>query len=61
MKVRHVPAALRHDPWFVISHVPEMMAHTFRGNSVRSMLGLEDERKAFQRYKQIRERERDYV
>jgi len=37
------------------------MAHTFRGNSVRSMLGLEDERKAFQRYKQIRERERDYV
>ena len=61
MKVRHVPAALRHDPWFVISHVPQMLAHTFRGNSVRSMLGLEDERKAFQRYKQIRERERDYV
>jgi radical SAM superfamily enzyme YgiQ (UPF0313 family) len=61
MKVRHVPAALRHDPWFVLSHAPQMMAHTFRGSSVRSMLGLEDERKAFERYQQIRRQEREYV
>src|SRR5262249_44783636 len=31
MKVRHMPAALRHDPWFVLRHAPEMLAHTFRG------------------------------
>jgi anaerobic magnesium-protoporphyrin IX monomethyl ester cyclase len=61
IKVRHMPAALRNDPWFVVSHAPQMMAHTFRGSSLRSMLGLEDDRKAFQRYKQIREREREYV
>jgi anaerobic magnesium-protoporphyrin IX monomethyl ester cyclase len=61
IKVRHMPAAFRHDPWFVVSHAPQMMAHTFRGSGVRSMLGLEDERKAFQRYQQIRRREREYV
>jgi hypothetical protein len=38
-----------------------MMVHTFRGSSVRSMLGMEDQRKAFQRYQQIRRREREYV
>jgi radical SAM superfamily enzyme YgiQ (UPF0313 family) len=61
IKVRHMPAAFRHDPWFVVSHAPQMMVHTFRGSSVRSMLGMEDQRKAFQRYQQIRRREREYV
>jgi radical SAM superfamily enzyme YgiQ (UPF0313 family) len=61
MKVRHMPAALRHDPWFVVSRGPQMMAHTFRGSSLRSMLGLEDQWKAFERYRRIREREREYV
>src|SRR6266850_6987833 len=41
MKVRHMPAAFRHDPWFVLSHAPQMMAHTFRGSTLRSMLGWE--------------------
>src|SRR5262249_33122677 len=41
MKVRHMPAALRHDPWFVLRHAPEMLAHTFRGCTLRSVLGLE--------------------
>jgi hypothetical protein len=61
MKVRHMPAAFRHDPWFVLSHAPQMMAHTFRGSTLRSMLGWDDERTTFQRYKAIREREREYV
>lgn len=61
MKVRHMPVALRHDPWFVVRHAPEMLAHTFRGCTFRSLLGLEDERKAFERYKVIRRAEREYV
>ena len=61
MKVRHMPVALRHDPWFVITHAREMFAHTFRGSTLRSFLGLEDERKAFERYKAIRAEEREYV
>jgi anaerobic magnesium-protoporphyrin IX monomethyl ester cyclase len=61
MKVRHMPAAFRHDPWFVLSHAPQMMAHTFRGSTLRSMLGFEDEKSAFQRYKSLRRQEREYV
>lgn len=61
MKTRHVPAVFRHDPWFVLTHTPRMLAHTFRGSSFRSVLGLEDERKAFARYKEMRKAEREYV
>jgi radical SAM superfamily enzyme YgiQ (UPF0313 family) len=61
MKTHHIPAVFRHDPWFVVTHTPKMLAHTFRGSSIRSALGLEDQRKAFQRYKAIRQAEREYV
>jgi len=61
MKTRHIPAVLRHDPWFVLTQTPKMLAHTFRGSTIRSVLGLEDERRAFQRYKAIRREEREYV
>jgi hypothetical protein len=61
MKVRHLPAVLRHDPWFVLTHGRKMLAHTFRGSSLRSALKLEDERKVFERYKKIRRAEREYV
>ena len=61
MKVRHLPAALSHDPWFVVRHAPEMLAHTFRGCTLRSVLGLEDNRKAFRRYRAMRHRERAYL
>lgn len=61
MKIRHMPAALRHDPGFIMRHAPEMLAHTFRGCTLRSVLGLEDERKSFERYKAIRRQEREYV
>lgn len=61
MKTRHMPAVFRHDPWFVLTHAPKMLAHTFRGSSIRSALGLESERRAFERYKAIRRAEREYV
>ena len=61
MKVRHMPAALCHDPWFVVRHAPEMLAHTFRGCTLRSVFRLESDRKAFERYKTIRRQERAYV
>ena len=60
MKVRHFPTALRHDPAFVTRHARRMMAHTFRGSTLRTWLGLEDERAAFRRYKAIRRAERDF-
>jgi anaerobic magnesium-protoporphyrin IX monomethyl ester cyclase len=61
MKVRHIPAAFRHDPLFVLRNGRRMLAHTFRGTSWKSMLGLEPAREAFHRYRAIRAREREYV
>jgi len=61
MKTRHVPAVFRHDPWFVLRSLPKMLAHTFRGSSLRSALGLQDEKKTFARYKAIRTAEREYL
>jgi anaerobic magnesium-protoporphyrin IX monomethyl ester cyclase len=61
MKSRHFPVVLRHDPLFITRHARRMFAHTFRGCSWKTLLGLEDERAAFRRYKVIRSRERDYL
>ena len=61
MKLRHMPDAFRHDPSFVLSHGLKMWAHTFRGSSVRSALGLESKRRVFDRYRAIRRAEREYV
>ena len=61
MKFRHIPVALRHDPGFVVFRSWRMLWHTFRGSSIRSMLGLESDRKVFERYREIRRAEREYV
>jgi radical SAM superfamily enzyme YgiQ (UPF0313 family) len=61
MKLRHFPVVLRHDPGFVLRNSGKMLAHTFRGCSLKSMCGWEDERLAFRRYQTIRKRERDYL
>jgi len=61
IKVRHLPAAFRHDPWFIIRTALPMAAQTFRGSSLRSMLGLEDDHKVFERYRAIRRQEREYL
>jgi hypothetical protein len=61
MKLRHLPkVALRH-PRFVLRHGVKMLAHTFRGCRLRTFLGLEDERSAFERYRSLRDAERAYL
>src|SRR5262247_1869588 len=61
MKLRHLPVAFAHSPLFVLRNGTKMLAHTLRGSTVKTLLGLEDERKAFQRYRRIRQAEREYV
>jgi anaerobic magnesium-protoporphyrin IX monomethyl ester cyclase len=61
MKLRHLWPVVAHDPWFVVRHGHEMLGHTFRGSSWRSMVGLESERTVFQRYKEMRKMERQYL
>ena len=61
MKVKHFPRALAHNPRFVLRHAPQMLAHTFRGSTVRSLLGLEDARSVFRRYRERRKKEREYL
>jgi radical SAM superfamily enzyme YgiQ (UPF0313 family) len=59
MKVRHLPAVFRHDPWFVLRHGLAMLLHTFAGTTARSILGLEDPRAVFNRFRERRARARD--
>jgi hypothetical protein len=61
MKARHVPATLKHDPKFILTTGWKMLGHAFRGSSIRSALGLESDRKVFERYREIRRAEREYV
>jgi radical SAM superfamily enzyme YgiQ (UPF0313 family) len=61
MKVRHLPKALRHNPVFVLKNGRRMVAHTFRGTTWRSILGLESANAVFRRYRDIRRREREYI
>src|SRR5881296_1828247 len=62
MKVRHMRAVLKTRPGFLLRNGRKMLTHTFRGGSfVKALLGLEDERRAFARYRAIRKAERLYV
>ena len=61
MKVRHLPAALGHSPRFVLRHGLAMLRHTFAGTTWRSLVGLEDERRTFERFRAIRRREREAI
>jgi radical SAM superfamily enzyme YgiQ (UPF0313 family) len=61
MKLRHFPVALRHSPLFCLRHGGSILAHTFRGASWRSLLGLESAREAFARYRALRAAERQYI
>jgi len=61
MKSRHLPAVLRHDPWFVLRNGHKMLSHTYRGMTLRSFLGLEKEEEIFARYRAIRQAERAYI
>jgi len=61
MKVRHMPPVFRHDPGFVLRNGVRMLRHTFRGSRLKTWVGLESERDAFRRYREIRRKEREYV
>jgi hypothetical protein len=61
IKMRHFPAAFLHSPAFCLRHGLAMIAHTFRGSSWRSWLGLEGARAVFARYRAIREAEKNYL
>lgn len=61
MKTAHIPAVIAKEPWFVLKSWPRMLAHTFRGSTLRSALGLESDRKVFARYKALRAQERVYL
>jgi len=60
MKVRHMPAAFRHSPLFVLRNGRRMLAHTFAGTSLRSLVGLENDRAVFNRFREQRRRDREY-
>jgi len=38
-----------------------ILAHTYRGSTIKSLVGLEDEHLAFERYRDIRSVERTYI
>jgi len=61
MKARHLPRAFAHDPWFIARNALQMMRHTFRGSSLKSVFHLESDREVFQRYRRIRAEERNYL
>src|SRR3954469_12008352 len=61
MKARHFPSVLRRYPGFALRNASRMFAHTFRGSTWKSFVGLESDREVFRRYKARRAAEREYV
>jgi len=61
MKTRHIPAVIAHEPLFVLCNWWKMLAHTFRGSSIKSALGFESDRQVFERYRSLRSAERVYL
>jgi len=61
MKLRHLPSVFIQHPVFLLRHGAKILAHMFRGTTFKTLLGLEDEHKAFERYRAIRQAERVYV
>jgi anaerobic magnesium-protoporphyrin IX monomethyl ester cyclase len=61
IKLKHLPVALVHAPLFAMRNGIKMLWHTFRGTTLRSILGLEDERRSFERYRALRRAERVYL
>jgi radical SAM superfamily enzyme YgiQ (UPF0313 family) len=61
MKTAHFPLVLLRNPKFALRNALKMFGHTFRGCTWRTLLKLEDERKAFARYRSIRQAERAYL
>jgi anaerobic magnesium-protoporphyrin IX monomethyl ester cyclase len=60
-KFRVWPLMFKHDPLFVLRYGVEMIRLIYRGATLKTFLGLEDERKAFERYRALRHAERNYL
>ncbi|HEY6895455.1 MAG TPA: radical SAM protein [Rhodanobacteraceae bacterium] len=61
IKLRHMPSAIAHSPGFVLRHGAAMLRETFAGTTWRSILGLEDTRTVFERFRADRRRRRRAV
>lgn len=63
MKLRHMVQAVINRPslFFVRGNSPQVIQHTFRGSTIFSLLGLEDEHRTFERYRALRKAEREYL
>ena len=61
MKARHFWALFQYDPVFALRSAPRMFAFTFRGCTMRSLLGLDSELHSFGRDRAIRTAERNYL
>ena len=61
IKLRHGWVTFGQDTLFTLRHGWLMLAYIFRGETVKSILGIESRREAFKRYCAIRKRERQYL
>jgi radical SAM superfamily enzyme YgiQ (UPF0313 family) len=61
MKLRHMGTVLFRNPGFILRNAFKMFWHTFRGCTFKTLIGLEDERRAFERYCALRTQERSYL
>jgi anaerobic magnesium-protoporphyrin IX monomethyl ester cyclase len=61
MKLRHGLSTITFNPLFLLRQTPYMIAWTFRGSTLKTLIGWEDERKAFERYREMRAAERVYL
>lgn len=61
IKFRHFLQISRTNTGFVLRHFPDLVGEVFRGNTLKTVLKLEDDRKAFERFRAVRQMERDYL
>jgi anaerobic magnesium-protoporphyrin IX monomethyl ester cyclase len=61
IKARHWWTLIKHDPLFMARNFLRIAGFNFRGSTLKTFLGLEPERRAFERYRKMRAAERDYV
>jgi hypothetical protein len=54
-------AVFLRDPLFIFRNGHRLLGHTFRGCTLKSLFGLEDERRSFDRYRELSKRERAYI
>jgi radical SAM superfamily enzyme YgiQ (UPF0313 family) len=61
MKLRHMPVVMLRNPGYILRNAYKMFWHSFRGCTLKTFLGLEDEQSAFERYCALRAQERSYL